>query len=322
MQYSALKPTLYRHPHDITAVDTEYLHPGQAAAHVIVDSGRAAFVDVGPNSAVPYLLGALAELGIARDAVDYVLLTHVHLDHAGGAGALMRELPGARALLHPRGAPHMIDPTRLTAASQAVYGEARFRRLYGQLVPIPQARVQVVNDGERVQLGGRTLELIHTEGHARHHYVVADPAHASLFSGDTFGISYRALDSENGAFITPSTVPTQFDPQAHLASIDRILSYRPESVYLMHFSRVTGVLRLGAALKEQISELAAIACAHAGHPECASRIRADMLALWLRRARAHGCRLSDDEIERTLAGDLTLNTQGLIAWLTRAKERS
>ena len=322
MQYVSPQPTLHRHPHGITAVDTGYLHPGHAAAHLIVDSGRAAFVDVGPNSAVPNLLGALAELGIARAAVDYVLLTHVHLDHAGGAGALLRELPGARALLHPRGAPHMIDPTRLIAGSQAVYGEARFRRLYGELVPIPQARVQVVEDGERVQLGGRTLELIHTEGHARHHYVVVDAAHASVFSGDTFGISYRALDTENGAFITPSTVPTQFDPQAHIASVDRILKLGPESVYLMHFSRVTGVPRLGAALKEQIGELAAIARAHAGHPERASRIRADMLALWLRRARAHGCRLSAGEIERALAGDLTLNTQGLIAWLTRGRERS
>jgi glyoxylase-like metal-dependent hydrolase (beta-lactamase superfamily II) len=321
MQYVPSRPTLYRHPHGITAIDTEYLYPGHAAAHLIVDEGRAAFVDVGPNSAVPYLLGALDELGIARDAVDYLLLTHVHLDHAGGAGALLRELPVARALLHPRGAPHMIDPARLIAGSQAVYGAARFRRLYGELVPMPAARVQVVADGERVQLGGRTLELIHTEGHARHHYVVIDAAHASIFSGDTFGISYRALDTRNGAFITPSTVPTQFDPEAHIASIDRMLQSAPESVYLMHFSRVTDVPRLGAALKEQIGQLAAIARSHAAQPDRAARIRADMLALWLERARTHGCQLSDAEIEHALEGDLTLNTQGLIAWLTRGKEK-
>jgi glyoxylase-like metal-dependent hydrolase (beta-lactamase superfamily II) len=216
----------------------------------------------------------------------------------------------------------MIDPTRLVAGSRAVYGAARFRRLYGDLVPMPAARVRVVADGERVPLGGRTLELIHTEGHARHHYVVIDAAHASIFSGDTFGISYRALDTGNGAFITPSTVPTQFDPQAHLASIDRMLSYEPESVYLMHFSRVTGVPQLGAALKEQIAELAAIARLHTAHPDRAGRIRADILALWLRRARAHGCQLSDAQVEHVLEGDLTLNTQGLIAWLTRGKEKS
>jgi glyoxylase-like metal-dependent hydrolase (beta-lactamase superfamily II) len=311
------RPTLYRHPHGITAVDTEYLYPGHAAAHLIVDSGRAAFVDVGTNDSVPFLLGALAELGLARDAVDYLLLTHVHLDHAGGAGALMRELPHARALLHPRGAPHMIDPARLITGSQAVYGKERFRRLYGDLLPIAPERVQVVADGERVVLGTRTLELLHTPGHAQHHYVVVDAAHASIFSGDTFGISYRALDTENGAFITPSTVPTQFDPEQHIASVDRMLERRPQSIYLMHFSRVTDVPRLGQSLKQQIAGLARIARAHAADPDPGPGIRADMLALWLQLARRHGCRQPDSELEHHFAGDLTLNTQGLIAWLAR-----
>jgi glyoxylase-like metal-dependent hydrolase (beta-lactamase superfamily II) len=314
-----LKPTLYRHPHGITAVDAEYLYPGHAAAHVIEDCGRAAFVDVGTNASVPYLLAALEELGIARAAVDYLLLTHVHLDHAGGAGLLMRELPNARALLHPRGARHMIDPSRLIAGSRAVYGDEAFRRMYGELVPIAAERVHPVADGERVRLGARTLELLHTPGHAEHHYVVVDQAHASIFTGDTFGISYRALDTDKGAFITPSTVPTQFDPQPHLASIDRMLARQPESMYLMHFSRVSGVPRLGTLLKEQIPELARIARAHASDADPAAGIRADMLALWLKLARREGSRLGDAEIERVLAGDLTLNTQGLIAWLGRGQ---
>jgi glyoxylase-like metal-dependent hydrolase (beta-lactamase superfamily II) len=314
------KPTLHRHPHGITAVDAEYLYPGHAAAHLIVDGGRAAFVDVGTNSSVPYLLAALDELGIARAAVDYLLLTHVHLDHAGGAGQLMRELPNARALLHPRGAPHMIDPAKLIAGAQAVYGEESFRRLYGQLLPIAAERVRVVADGERVLLGSRTLELLHTPGHAQHHYVVVDAAHASIFSGDTFGISYRALDTAKGAFITPSTVPTQFDPQQHIASIDRMLRLRPESIYLMHFSRVTDIPRLGASLKQQIAELARIGRAHATAREPATGIRSDMLILWRTLARAHGCRLSDSALEHALDGDLTLNTQGLIAWLARSGE--
>lgn len=316
-----MQPTLYHHPHGITAVDAEYLYPGHAAAHVIVDAGRAAFVDVGTNASVPYLLAALEQLGVARAAVDYLLLTHVHLDHAGGAGALMRELPNAQALLHPRGAPHMIDPTRLIEGSKAVYGEERFWRQYGELVPIPAQRVRVVRDGERVTLGERTFELIHTEGHARHHYVAVDCAHESIFAGDTFGISYRALDTQNGAFITPSTVPTQFDPEQHLASIDRMLAFRPQAMYLMHFSRVTDVPRLARLLKEQITALARIARAHATDAEPAAGIRADMLALWLTLARAHGIRLSDADIEHALAGDLELNTQGLMAWLARTRGR-
>jgi len=317
-----MRPTLYRHPHGITAIDAEYLYPGHAAAHVIEDEGRAAFVDVGTNASVPYLLAALAELGIPPSAVDYLLLTHVHLDHAGGAGLLMRELPNARAVLHPRGAPHMIDPTKLIAGVRGVYGDEAFERLYGQLLPIAPERVRVVADGERIQLGNRTLELVHTPGHAQHHYVVVDQAHRSIFTGDTFGISYRSLDTVQGAFIVPSTVPTQFDPAAHVASIDRMLGYRPESMYLMHFSRVTGVPRLAALLKEQIPELARIARAHADDADPTSGIRADMLALWLRLARREGSTLSVAELGEALAGDLTLNTQGLISWLERERTRT
>ena len=321
MRNAAVKPKIYRHPHGIAAIDAEYLYSGHAAAHLIEDAGRAAFVDVGTNDSVPYLLAALAELGIARESVDYVLLTHVHLDHAGGAGALMRELPNARAVLHPRGAPHMIDPSRLIAGSRAVYGEERFARLYGELVPIPRERVRVAADGERVTLGSRTLELIHTPGHAMHHYAVVDAAHASIFSGDTFGIAYPPLATARGSFITPSTVPTQFDPEQHLASIDRMTAYRPESIYLMHFSRVTGVPRLAGLLKSQIRELTGIARRHAHAPDRAAAIRADMLALWIALAAREGSTLDEGALARALESDLELNTQGLIAWLDRGGER-
>src|SRR6185369_14459035 len=124
-------PRLTRFADGITAVDTEYLRPQMDAAHVVVTGSRAAIVDTGPNSAVPLILAALAELGIERDAVEFLFLTHVHLDHAGGAGALMRELPRATAVLHPRGAPHMMDPTKLIAGSRAVYGDELYARLYG-----------------------------------------------------------------------------------------------------------------------------------------------------------------------------------------------
>lgn len=316
-----VKPALYRHPHGITAVDCEYLYSGHAAAHIIVDAGRAAFVDVGTNDSVPYLLAALRELGVPRDAVDYLLLTHVHLDHAGGAGALMRELPGAQAVLHPRGAPHMIDPAKLIAGSKAVYGEERFTRLYGELVPIPAARVRVVEDGEHLRLGARELTLLHTRGHAEHHYVVLDEAHASIFSGDTFGISYRALDTPRGAFITPSTVPTQFDPVQHLASIDRMRAYKPESMYLMHFSRVTGVPRLAEMLKAQINEFVRFTRAHADDADPQPGIRTAMLAHWVSLLRLQGSTLTAHDIEQALRGDLELNTQGLIAWLHKEKRK-
>lgn len=310
-------PRLFRHPDGITAVDTEYVHPGHAAAHIVQHGGRAAFVDVGTNDSVPYLLAALEALGIARESVDYLLLTHVHLDHAGGAGRLMRELPNATAVLHPRGAPHMIDPEKLVIGSQAVYGEERFRRLYGEILPIPAQRVQTTHDGDRLRLAGREFEILHTPGHALHHQVFVDRAHACIFTGDTFGLSYRELDSPRGAFIIPTTTPTQFDPEQLIASVDRLLSHSPEAMYLMHFSRVTDVPRLGESLKGQIREFTRIARQSAAAADRAAAIRAGMSELWRELAVRHGCRLAPERVLALLQGDLDLNTQGLIVWLAR-----
>jgi glyoxylase-like metal-dependent hydrolase (beta-lactamase superfamily II) len=312
-------PRLFRHPHGITAVDTEYVHPGHAAAHIVQDGGRAAFVDVGTNDSVPYLLAALDALGIAREEVDYLLLTHVHLDHAGGAGRLIGALPNATAVLHPRGAPHMIDPAKLIAGSRAVYGEERFRRLYGDIVPIPAARVLVTHDGDSVRVGGRSLEILHTPGHALHHQVFVDRAHAGIFTGDTFGLSYRELDSPRGAFIVPTTTPTQFDPEQLIASIDRLLSYSPEAMYLMHFSRVTDVQRLGESLKAQIRELVRIAERSASLADRSTAIRAGIASLWRELAARHRCPLPPERVLEFLENDLELNTQGLIAWLERRR---
>lgn len=317
MASDAVKPVLTRYPDGITAVDTQYVRTGMAAAHLIEHGGRAAFVDVGTNYSAPHLLAALDELGIARSAVELVFLTHVHLDHAGGAGELLRFLPAARAVLHPRGAPHMIDPTKLIAASIAVYGADTYRRLYGDLVPIPAERIVTVEDGTRMSLAGRALELIHTPGHALHHYCIVDLEHANIFTGDTFGLSYRELDTAAGAFVTPTTTPTQFDPEQLIASIDRLMGYAPQAAYLMHYSRITGLARAAESLQAQIRELAAIARRHAGEPDAARAIGAEMRALWLRLARAHGVTLTDAQIDALLGKDVELNTQGLVAWLAR-----
>jgi glyoxylase-like metal-dependent hydrolase (beta-lactamase superfamily II) len=313
------QPTITRHPDGITAVDTEYVRPGLAAAHIVEQGGRAAFVDVGTTHSVPYLLAALDELGIARTAVDYILLTHVHLDHAGGAGRLMQELPNARAVLHPRGAPHLIEPEKLITASRTVYGDAQYERLYGDIVPIAAERVIVTTDGHRVELAGRPFELIHTPGHALHHQCVVDLRHAGVFTGDTFGLSYRDLDTARGPFILPTTTPSQFDPDQLIASIDRIMSYGPQAAYLMHYSRVTELPRLASDLKSQVRELANIAQRHAGTPDAKTVILKEMRDLWLTRLRRHGCTLSDARIDELLEGDLDLNAQGLVAWLERQK---
>jgi len=320
MNSESVKPRITRHPDGIFAVDAEYLYPGHAAVHIIRHNGRAAFVDTGTNYSVPYLLAALEELDIARDAVDYVFLTHVHMDHAGGAGLLARELPKAQVLVHPRGAPHMLDPSKVVAASQVVYGEEPFRQLYGEILPIAPERLVSVQDSYRCNLAGREFELIHTPGHALHHYAVVDGAHACIFAGDTFGISYRPLDTEQGPFILPTTSPSQFDPDQLISSIDRVMSYAPESIYLMHYSRVTGIPRLAAMLKAQIRELARIAREHGTRPDAYEAVRGAMLELWVKLLRQQGSLLSTSEMAELLKGDLDLNTQGVLIWFERQRK--
>jgi len=322
MNSKTVKPRITRHPDGIFAVDAEYVRPGYAAVHIIQHNGRAAFVDTGTNYSVPHLLTALDELGIARESVDYVLLTHVHMDHAGGAGLLIQELPTARLLVHPRGLPHMVDPSKLVAASQAVYGEDEFRRLYGDVLPVAHDRIVSVPDGYRCDLGGRELELIHTPGHALHHYAVVDRAHAVIFSGDTFGISYRALDTPQGPFILPTSSPSQFDPDQLISSIDRMMSYVPDSMYLMHYSRVTGTPRLAAMLKSQIREFVRIARECESLPDAHNAVRAAMMELWLKLLQQQGSTLAVEEVSKWLETDLELNAQGLLIWFRRQQKES
>jgi len=310
---------LTRHPDGITAVDTEYIRPGLAAAHIVEHGGAAAFVDVGTNYSVPHLLAALQELRIRPEAVEYVFITHVHLDHAGGAGLLLQSLPAARVVAHPRGAPHLIDPAKLIAASQAVYGEDRYRELYGDLVPIDASRIILSEDGGRLALRGRPFQLLHTPGHALHHYCMVDLEHRNLFTGDTFGLSYRELDSAQGAFGVPTTTPTQFDPVQLIASIDRLMATGPRAAYLMHYSRITGLPAIAASLKAQIPEFAAIALRHADAGDPYAAIYADMRALWIRLAQEHGLAEPAVAVDEYLSKDLDLNTQGLIAWLQRQR---
>lgn len=302
----------------VYTLDAAYFRPGLAAVHLVEDGGEVAVVDTAVAHSVPRILESIAEIGRTPADVRWVMLTHVHLDHAGGAGVLMRELPHAELLVHPRGAPHMIDPARLVAGTIATYGEADYRRYYGEIPPIDAARVRAVADGETAALGTRTFEFMDTPGHALHHHCIADDANALIFAGDTFGISYRDLDTDAGAFIFPATTPTQFDPEQAHASIDRLMARSPQAIYLTHFSKVTELDRLAADLHADLDAFVAIARDSADDEELAGR-----LGDYLRgRLIAHGCRLSRARMDELLNLDVGLNAKGLAHWLVRTGGRS
>ena len=312
---------MIHYAHGIHAIDTGYVRPVFDASHLIVHEGRAAFVDTGVSHSVPVLLAALDELSIARTAVDFVFLTHVHLDHAGGAGQLMQALPNAQAVLHPRGAPHMIDPGKLIEASIAVYGAEAYARLYGEILPIDAARVVATAPGQQFSLAGRRLEILHTPGHALHHQAIFDHHSRGVFTGDTFGLSYREFDVDGRALAIPTTTPTQFDPDQLIDSIRRILALQPEAAYFTHYGEVRDLVRIGADLERQIGEYVRIARSHAGlGPEAARQaIRSDLGAFLREEVRRHGCSLSGAEVDALLENDVILNTDGLLVWLSRRK---
>ncbi|WP_440225670.1 MBL fold metallo-hydrolase [Dokdonella sp. MW10] len=303
--------------HDITAIDTDFFRADFDAAYLVISDGRAAFIDVGTNFSVPALLDALARKGLGVGAVDWVIPTHVHLDHAGGAGELMRRLPNATMLIHPRGARHMADPAKLVAGASAVYGEDVVRATYGDIVPVPVERIVEAHDDQIVHVGSRALRCLDTPGHARHHLCVWDERSRSFFTGDTFGLSYREFDTANGAFILPTTSPVQFDPDELRASITRMLAFAPEAMFLTHYGRVTDVARLGADLLAQIDAMVAIARDAGTAPDRHARIMDGLAALYLGRAEAHGCALSREAMHALLAMDIELNAQGLAIWLDR-----
>lgn len=314
-----MSATLTKFPDGISAIDTALHRSGFDASHLIVDDGEAAFVDTGVNRSVPYLLDGLRQIGLSAEAVRYVLLTHIHLDHAGGAGTLMQHLPNATAVVHPRAERHMADPSRLVAGTKAVYGEEVFNRTYGDIPAIPQDRLITVDDGDVLPLGRRELEFIHTRGHADHHYCIVDRQAQSIFSGDTFGISYRDFDTANGAFIFPSSTPVHFDPEAAHASIDRIVGYDPQAIYLTHYSRVDEISRLANDLHNDLDAFTAIALAAEG---IADGARVDAITRGLfsyldSRLIRHGY-TGDAKLRKELMNmDVVINAQGLDVWLNR-----
>jgi glyoxylase-like metal-dependent hydrolase (beta-lactamase superfamily II) len=312
-----MPPATTSHPHGITTVDAEYVRPGYASVHLIERRGRVAVVDTGTNDSVPLVLAALAERGLAAEAVDVVFITHVHLDHAGGAGLLMQRLPAARAVAHPRSVPHLRDPSRLIEASRVVYGAERFQRLYGTPLAIDAARISETSDGDRLTLGGSELEVLHTPGHALHHHVLHDRDARAVFTGDTFGLSYRVLDTARGACVMPTTTPTQFDPEQLVTSIRRIVALQPEALYLTHYGRVTDAGRLGASLEAQVARFVDIARRHAASDDRYSAIRAGLREVWVELLEGHGAPVS--LLDDWLSGDLELNAQGLVAWLSRGE---
>lgn len=222
----------------IETIDCEYTMPRYAAAYLLIHDGKAAFIDNNTAHAVPSMLAALERHGLTADDVELCIITHVHLDHAGGSSALMKACPNATLVAHPRAARHAIDPSKLVASATQVYGAEQFEKLYGRIEPIAEARVKTMEDGDTLDFNGRTLRFLHTRGHANHHFVIVDEAESAIFTGDAFGLCYPDL-CRDGLFVFPSTSPTDFDGELAREAVRRIVDTGMSTAYPTHFGPVT-----------------------------------------------------------------------------------
>jgi glyoxylase-like metal-dependent hydrolase (beta-lactamase superfamily II) len=306
--------------HDVSCIDIMLKRPGLASCYLIQQGAKAGFIDTGTANSVPQLLDVVKRKRIRQDDVLYIMPTHAHLDHAGGAGQLMQSFPKAKLLVHPRGARHMIDTSKLQAGSETVYGAENFSEMFGELLAVDPARVIEVHDRFTLDFNGRVLQFLDTPGHARHHYCIYDAQSKGVFTGDTFGASYPELNNGIRRFIFPPTTPVQFDPPVWKQTIEKLMSLEPQRVYVTHFGMYTNPEELSLALQQSIDEYVAIAEEFRKEENRLLKISQALMQFSLNSLLDNDCRLPVNEIQGLLSMDMQLNAQGLDHWLGKGNE--
>ncbi|MCB1857770.1 MAG: MBL fold metallo-hydrolase [Gammaproteobacteria bacterium] len=306
--------------HGITCIETHFHRTGLAGCYLVQSGDQAALIDTGTAHTVPDILELLALRGIEPSQVRYVIPTHVHLDHAGGAGQLMSALPTAQLLIHPQGAPHLINPEKIAAGSKSVYGDEKFRENFKEILPVAAERVIAVEDGSQVNLNGRVLTCIHSAGHARHHICIWDETSGGMFTGDTFGLAYPELTTEQGPFMVLPSTPVQFDPEVWHRTLDHLMTFNPTRIYLTHYCAIDHPKLLVAALHEELDAYPEIARSCENTENRLPALEAALWTYYRKRLDEHGCSLSHQEQEHILGMDMELCAQGLEVWLQRSRK--
>ncbi len=312
-----MKPIYHDLEFGITCIDTEHMRKDFVAAYLIEDAGKAAFVDTGCYLSVPTLLATLDEKNISKEDVEYILLTHIHLDHAGGAGELIKYLPNATIYVHDRGAQHLIDPSKLRAGVIGVYGELFFKQFLGDLIAAPEDRVVIAKDNDTIKLGDRSLTFIDSPGHARHHVCIWDEKSRGIFSGDTLGVSYREFDTNQGELIFPPTTPVQFDPDVWKNTINQLMELKPKYAYLTHYNRIEFTQQSADMLASHIDGFVEIANSLKNQSNRHKAIKEQLLTYLLEISSKHGVALDEQQQIKLFKGDLEICAQGLGIWLDR-----
>lgn len=298
-------------------VDVQHMRDDLASAYVVVEGGRAAIIETGTTPGLHNILTALTDIGLTPEQVDYICPTHVHLDHAGGAGQLMQRCKNAQLIVHPRGARHLINPSALIAGATAVYGEVEMAATYGEILPVDAGRVTEAPDMFSVDLNGRTLLFRDSPGHAKHHYVVWDEKTQGFFTGDTFGVSYRETDTDGVPYVMPTTTPVQFDPEALYNSINMMMSYQPQRMYLTHYGQIENVAPRAKELIRRVHDYVLIARRFASVENRKEALQEALMQASINDLRGMGSTQAEEDIRQCLGFDIELNAQGLEVWLDK-----
>ena len=299
-----LEPDLFQIDHELQGV------PRTIASYLLTDGDDLTLIETGPATTMETLLGGVRAAGFDPERITRLVVTHIHLDHAGAAGALLRRLPRARLFVHRVGAPHMADPSRLLASATRIF-EEDMERLWGQVLPVPEERMVVLDDGAEIRVGDRTLKALHTPGHAPHHLAYHDPRSGAVFTGDV-----AAVRLDGSHYLRPPTLPPEVDVELWRRSIARLRALRPRRLYLGHFGAVDDTeWHFDSVLARLYFLTGWVEARLAGEPD--TRVIADE---WLRREAEEvvAATGSDDLVEPyELVVGSRMNVEGLARYLRK-----
>lgn len=301
----------------ITVVDTGMAGQRQLNAVYVIEAPEPTLVETGPGADGPVVMRALEANGIGSGDLAHIVVTHIHVDHAGGAGALLARFPRATLWVHEVGAPHLVDPTRLLASTARTYGEERMRAFYGDTLPVPAERIRSVVDGDRVPLGDRALEVIHTPGHASHHVALLDQTTGALFTGEAIGSHLPWADCYR-----PALPPPEVDVEAALAAIERMRLTGPSVLLTSHYGPVTRPEEGFSRAAERIRSWAdAVRIQLDGHPDRGPDDVVPFLREQAREEYESDSGLPFDLGRYDAIGSIGMNAQGLVRYWRKRWER-
>jgi len=282
----------------------------------VINEEQLTIVESGPSPSVQHVKKGLDALGFSLDEVKYIIVTHVHLDHAGGAGLLLQDCPNAKVVVHAKGARHLADPTRLIAGAKMVYVD-KFFDLFDPIVPIPQERLLIKNDGDVLEISSTCiLQFLDTPGHAKHHFSIYDPVSNGIFTGDTVGILYDQLVRDGVDLFLPSTSPNQFDPQAMQHAIDHMLGMNLTAIYYGHYGMTNNpndaLQQVAGWLKVFMVEALAVVDEGKGADELANRL----ISLIRNHLRELGIN-DDHDVYKLIELDMQVSALGMIDYLSK-----